>query len=834
MSESHVELVTALLEQESFIRQLARGLLSREDQVEDVVQETWIAALRRPPLEVGRLRAWLAAVVSNLARRVHRDEARRRKREERGARPEPVPSARELFERLALQRRIIDEVASLPETDRLVLLLRFTEGLSSEEIGERTGLNPSTVRTRVQRTLARLRHRLDEGESSGSWRALLAPLALGTVSRPLVPISRASGAGALGIGAGIMSMAKSLGVVATVVLVGALWWMLDSRSGGERALEIPVARESEAGASLEPEAPDDPELPVLTGPDLEEELISKEPPSSQDPSSSTWTARVLVFDAEGRPVSGARVECWTTSRAHEHEPPDEIGWSDGAGLGAFEIAVDRTVVRAEHPQWGTSGVHLLKRNGPEEARLELLAKAGISGSVTRADGAPARGVEVELSIRGVKVSRFVLGSNEPVFTDADGRFQLDVESGPEYALRAVDGDQYSPILEIAPEPGGSCEVNLQFPGRYRVHGTLLDPFDHPFPDGRVFAWPSGDDGGSFPDVCGSVLSDDRGRFELLLAEPGELVLIGIGSDHGRSVPIRISVTGEEPERDVDLKLASTGSIFGRVSSPEGEGIVAVIVATPERVASTGPDSRGFFPPQRGTANADGRFVLEGLHPEQSYRVEIWPNAEERERKLVRRGIRVGDGPLVVVVTEEALRGSVLEGRVVAAATGLPITSFEVLLARERSPGRWTFATSPEAFRDEEGRFAIEGLVSGDRYSLLVQSTEHGAHVIDPFTLEEEHELLVRLKGFGSLEVRVIEADGSPAANVRVEIVRIAELPLASDPPGAHTDETGLHLFERVPAARYWATGIRGDTRTLPVEVEVDGPTHIELSLPEGK
>ncbi len=49
-----------------FIRSIARALLSQEQDVEDTVQETWLAAIKNPP-EQEKARAWFGSVTRRLS-----------------------------------------------------------------------------------------------------------------------------------------------------------------------------------------------------------------------------------------------------------------------------------------------------------------------------------------------------------------------------------------------------------------------------------------------------------------------------------------------------------------------------------------------------------------------------------------------------------------------------------------------------------------------------------------------------------------------------------------------------------------------------------------------
>jgi len=166
-----------LLAHEPFVRAVARGLLADEAGVQDVVQETWLRALRRPPRPGVSLRAWLARVAGNLARDTRRAEGRRAVRERRAARAEALDSVEAGVERLAAQREVVGAVLALEEPYREVVLLRYYQGLDSGEIGRRLGRSAATVRSQLSRAHERLRARLDAsfGERS-AWAGLLVPL----------------------------------------------------------------------------------------------------------------------------------------------------------------------------------------------------------------------------------------------------------------------------------------------------------------------------------------------------------------------------------------------------------------------------------------------------------------------------------------------------------------------------------------------------------------------------------------------------------------------------------------------------------------------------------
>ncbi|MCP3920052.1 MAG: sigma-70 family RNA polymerase sigma factor [bacterium] len=140
-----------LLMHVGWVRALARRVARDADAAEDLAQDALVVALsgERPREEaVGGERAALSTL--------------------------------DLVERAAGQRTLVDAVLGLEEPYRTTLLERYFEELSNERIAKRHGVSASTVATRVQRGLARLRARLRarlaaDGESP-SWFTALAPL----------------------------------------------------------------------------------------------------------------------------------------------------------------------------------------------------------------------------------------------------------------------------------------------------------------------------------------------------------------------------------------------------------------------------------------------------------------------------------------------------------------------------------------------------------------------------------------------------------------------------------------------------------------------------------
>jgi RNA polymerase sigma-70 factor (ECF subfamily) len=167
-----------LLQHGRFVRALARELLADEHAVEDVVQETWLRYLTRPPREGRATRSWLRAVASRLSIEGLRTRSRRTSREERAARPEAQPSIEEELAHGEILRGVVEAVLALDEPYRTTVLLAYWRGWDARRIAAETGEPLATVRSRLQRAHAKLRERLDRTHGREAW-----GLALGAVLR---------------------------------------------------------------------------------------------------------------------------------------------------------------------------------------------------------------------------------------------------------------------------------------------------------------------------------------------------------------------------------------------------------------------------------------------------------------------------------------------------------------------------------------------------------------------------------------------------------------------------------------------------------------------------
>jgi RNA polymerase sigma-70 factor (ECF subfamily) len=235
-------LADELIRHAGFLRGIVGRLLRDDAAVDDVLQDTYVAALARPPRHRGNVRAWLATVARNFARRRLRTGDRVRRRERAAARPEALPSAESVVSALEWQRRVVEAVLALPEPLRATVVLRFHEGRSVREIAAARGMRPVDVEVVLRTALSRLRSRLDAapGGARGAW---IVPLGL---SLGLREASAAPAAGAATLAAGGIAMGVK-GAFAGAAAVAALSFYAGWTLRPEPPSEAPPRAPSEAG-----------------------------------------------------------------------------------------------------------------------------------------------------------------------------------------------------------------------------------------------------------------------------------------------------------------------------------------------------------------------------------------------------------------------------------------------------------------------------------------------------------------------------------------------------------------------------------------------------------
>lgn len=673
----------ALLAHTAWVRALARAVAGRPDQVDDVVQETWRAAIETPPRHATNLRGWLGRVVVNAARQLGRGEARRARRELAVGPAAGLPVASELLEEAELQRAVVSAVLALEEPYRSTVLLRFYRDRSPAEIAALQGVPAATVRSRLHRALEQLRPRLADRRPAvavpvigWSAKALAGAAALALAAWSLVPPSRSAPDGDALVG--VPSPAP--------------------RDPDERPPDG-AGRELAAAAGERTTR-----VPVSPAPEGDR-------PSAQVAAEPTTGVHGQVRAAEtGEPLEGASV-AWSrgtlvTGPDGRYRIPDAVV---GPPLWLAVSAPGRVTEQV-----------LVRLPDFDPLRRDVALQRGVPIDVTVFDattGAPLREVEVRCSDRGAP----------PLPVDGRGRFTVHVADGTELSLEVAAPGYASlrwgwDVQDAARAP--RCRIPMVALGW--IDGIVVDESGTPLPGRSVFADCDDDRGipgrvalppeeraanGLFgwaryevPDAW-EVQTDEQGRFTVPVM-PGDAPF-DVHAGGGESVPttvgpIRVQSPGQRAWARVVLRAGAT--LGGRVlcnGKPWFRGELSWEHASGTRGGSA-------------TADLDGRYELTHVPPGE---VRVRARLDGRTVCESSTMAVVGGGSYELDLVWEEETGTI--GGRVTDARGAPVVGQVVRASCETSGGHLSFRTSTY----DDGCYELDVLLPHS-YRIAVS---HGPH-----------------------------------------------------------------------------------------------------------
>ncbi len=869
-----------LLREATWVRRLAERLLVDPDQVDEVVQQTWLTALRRRSRPPRSLRAWLGGVLRNTIHHERRGNERRRRREHAAAVDEATPSAAELAAQADMHRSAVTAVLELSEPYRSTVLRHFFHGMTPQEIAQQEGVPSSTVRSRLRRALAQLRTRLDQSTGGReTWSAALLPLAF--VERSLH--AKAATAGSTNTLARILGMtakAKAWTIIAIVVLAGATLWLQhpedrDNHEGNTSASMPAQHADSEVATPALNRFQSGAEDAMPVAVQVAHEDLHQTDGNAQFGKRIVLSGRVL--DDLGHPVMAATVWHWPSPamrkhlelpRATRHERvPFELlvaGTTDNEGRFALETRDMASTPASRRETWTAPAPALIVEHADYAALsytcarfdggdhdvgdLVLSRGGGLSGRVVDEEGRPLAGVivgpaEGSQEPFGAKREDWALVSwLMRAETALDGRFHLGhVWPGTKLQYVAL-GEGYSPRLFYPTvEEGADLNVgDLALSRGATISGQVVDADGHPLRGVTARArWaklnftPPGDDT-VLHEVSIQVWSVGVPSVERETDQDGIFVLDTLNQDRYR---ITLQRDGYEPVRRTDVE-PGTESLHV-VMQQEAEALVHVLDAetgdpisgatgTARRRASSEPHSSDPVLQVLAGAGAaraagvdddgEGLLLIRSIGPIMN---ELVVEAEG----YATSGILVPGvpAPARTDITVKLPRASQLTGRVVDEAGKLMVGASVKLHppAPEgmRLPG-------PATETDRDGRFAFDRLVQGR----WIMSSE-----VAGFLPSEARDIDIpegRRRDLGDLVLRkgasvagtVLRPDGTPFAGTFVS-ARLEAQPGLSWTETT-TDGGGQFLFDALREGRWILTSDPGDEAI----VDLVSGEHAEVTL----
>jgi RNA polymerase sigma factor (sigma-70 family) len=455
-----------LLAHTTWVRKLALHLCADVHAAEDAAQETWAAALRRPPRDPERTRGFLARTLRNMLAMSGRSERRRTRREQLAALPADAADvdASELVARAELHRQLVVVVLKLPEVPRELVLRHYFEGDDVATLARRTGLSPSAVRAQLRRARERLRADLerDGGEAARAFGLLVA------ASRP--EVWGTGGIAATAGGVTIMKLEVLLGAAAAIAVLWFAWPLVAPQA----SVAGPTTSTDAAAAAVTRAAPDS-TMPTDATPvtrteavvdpaaapvELQGQLVGIHP-------DVPWTTPLVV-----------RATGSTTEARHEHDDRITV-----AADGAFRVTLPEWFRRGERgelrlqgndPFYLPAGARLRPTLSDREQPITVPVEpvSIVTGKVVDPRGAPVPAAHV-----GAFLPPDAERSGPPsgdVFmrcattTDADGNYRMQVPAQGPLLLLAVPMQQ-----RAAPSARQMLEEGSAGPGNVVHRDDLL-------------------------------------------------------------------------------------------------------------------------------------------------------------------------------------------------------------------------------------------------------------------------------------------------------------------------------------------------------------------------
>lgn len=545
--------------------------------------------------------------------------------------------------------------------------------------------------------------------------------------------------------------------------------------------------------------------------------------------------------------------------------------------GRYRIAgllPDRYRIEADDPRYvryDRAGVVVLA-GATEKVDLPLTLGATLSGRVVDEAGKPVANARGRLlpegeagGLRGF-LRQQRAGGRSSFRTGIDGTFKatrlppgdgqtLTVDH-PEFEARSIGG------LSL-PAGGTRSGVSVVLARGLSLAGIVSDGEGNPVAgaelllnQARVFR---GGRGGMVaqlnfvggPENRPRATSGSDGRFEFRGLEKGDYILTARKPGYSEAVldPAKV---GEATE-PVELVLGSGASISGIVVDSNGQPAEGYFVQARIRGGGDSPlrGMGGPGGPGREATGPDGFFSVDGLRPGEAYDLlALGPDGPGPRRN----GITAPADAVEIVVPATGR----IAGRVVEAATGQPVSDFEISVSPDRSGqgggmvmvmriagagGRRRGQGQREQLHSEDGSFVLDDVPPGT-WEVKVDARGYQAGRVSGIVVEPgqgKDGVSVRLSRGSGIRGRVADAASGraiPDARVTAEVAggqrRGPMLDLLNGGGGIPTDADGVFEIDGLSQGRYLVSAEHPDysEATLLVDVK-DGLAATELRLQAG-
>lgn len=409
---------------------------------------------------------------------------------------------------------------------------------------------------------------------------------------------------------------------------------------------------------------------------------------------------------------------------------------------------------------------------PEVERTAV--RAGLVGCVTgfvkSPDGNPLEAARVEVTHRAnplLKMLRIDTGPAYRSTSDAEGKFTIcEIPAGTDYTFIGRHKDWAPAELGgITVTDGGTVDLGEVVLRRGQaIRGRVTNMAGAPLQDATVELWTAitgnpfqrGPD--SLPEKTEST--DSSGVFEFRNLAANNYVVTAHKEGYASRTQFNVSLAfgkRDADEEQVELQLEEAVFLGGMVTDEDGGPVPKAMVRAVNLNANYA--CNGFT-----TTDPAGSFLFPDLAPG-FYQVTATADGygEAKETR-----VEAGTNDLVLRMPRQA----VVEGYVIAEATGNPVRNYTIKLRR------YDRGNAPQPTRIEEtvssakGRFRL-GDVSPGRYRVFVLARGFAPGESEDFTVAKGDALSgieVRLRAGGSIRAVLHDVSGSAVSGARIKLL----------------------------------------------------------------
>jgi RNA polymerase sigma-70 factor (ECF subfamily) len=740
-----------LLEHADWLHRLARALVG-DANADDIVQETFAAAVTKPPAEAGALRPWLGGVARNLAKMSLRGRKRRTAHEDRAAieAPTDVPSSEELVERARMQQKVAALVMELPDVLRDVLLLRFFEGMSAADIARAQNIPGATVRSRLSDALARVREELDaqHGGDRRRWERVLAP----------IPFMAGAAARTALVTGGLVKAKVVLGVVVVALIALVASWRLGwIFGGGTPTTEVPAVATTAPPKGPAPESQAPQPLPAASASTASHKLrYDYEPEGSLQ-------LEGQVIDEHDKPVENATVVIDTMFPRHEDSGADGAFAFGRLTPHTYEVSAGIDDLYA-----GPVRIRLTDKSEPVTLRL----RKGSPGEVTLVDAASGKPIPkgtVELRSSTKLFGATADDKGVATFKGLPPMWAPLVARAPGYAENAI-------MVSTAGDPAVPLKATVALTKGALLTGTIVDENGKPVVAQLVAELASQ----PFPvaDLRADTLeSKPDGTFSVGPLSAGTWRITAYNTTLAPATTAPIVVDGVHAKTGVKIVMTPGALLKGTVTDATGKPIAGAEVKIVGRGNTVWRSTR------LAVSDTSGAFQFAGLARRA---VDVVATHETGASKIVPVDLAAKAEQTVAIKLDlvGAISGTVSDDH------GQPIGDAQVVVDPVFDGGitdreAWIVRGPQTAVTDQGGAFNVAGLPEGDyqvraaRPAATDAELELAQSVKARVTTLPGAPIKLILESNGSIKGKVAMADGSVPASFTISIGGTSPVPFAT-------------------------------------------------------